>query len=35
LLLDVGCGAGQLTIPAAKHGIKVTGLDLALNLTAL
>ncbi|HZP80879.1 MAG TPA: class I SAM-dependent methyltransferase [Chthonomonadaceae bacterium] len=31
-LLDVGCGAGQLTIPAAKRGIKVTGLDLAQNL---
>jgi SAM-dependent methyltransferase len=31
-LLDVGCGAGQLTIPAAKCGIEVTGLDLAQNL---
>ena len=31
-LLDVGCGAGQLTIPAAKKGIKVTGIDLAENL---
>lgn len=31
-LLDVGCGAGQLTIPAAKQGIDVTGLDLAQNL---
>lgn len=31
-LLDVGCGAGQLTIPAAKRGIRVTGLDLAQNL---
>ena len=31
-LLDVGCGAGQLTIPAAKRGIDVTGLDLAQNL---
>src|SRR5688500_20003081 len=31
-LLDVGCGAGQLTIPAAKKGIDVTGLDLAQNL---
>src|SRR5687767_15887594 len=31
-LLDVACGAGQLTIPAAKRGIKVTGLDLAANL---
>src|SRR5688572_2130824 len=31
-LLDVACGAGQLTIPAAKRGIKVTGIDLAQNL---
>jgi SAM-dependent methyltransferase len=31
-LLDVGCGAGQLTIPAAKQGIDVTGLDIAQNL---
>jgi ubiquinone/menaquinone biosynthesis C-methylase UbiE len=31
-LLDVGCGAGQLTIPAARRGIKVTALDLAANL---
>ena len=31
-LLDVGCGAGQLTLPAARLGIKVTGLDLAANL---
>ncbi len=31
-LLDVACGAGQLTLPAARHGIKVTGLDLAANL---
>jgi SAM-dependent methyltransferase len=31
-LLDVGCGAGQLTIPAARKGIQVTGLDLASNL---
>lgn len=31
-LLDVGCGAGQLTIPAARLGIDVTGLDLAQNL---
>ncbi len=31
-LLDIGCGAGQLTIPAAKRGIRVTGLDLAQNL---
>ena len=31
-LLDVACGAGQITIPAAKNGIEVTGLDLAQNL---
>lgn len=31
-LLDVACGAGQLTIPAAKRGIRVTALDLAQNL---
>jgi len=31
-LLDVGCGAGQLTIPAARAGIDVTGIDLAQNL---
>jgi ubiquinone/menaquinone biosynthesis C-methylase UbiE len=31
-LLDVACGAGQLTIPAARKGIHVTGLDLAANL---
>src|SRR5258707_12956213 len=33
-LLDVGCGAGQLTIPAARHGFEITGLDLAHNLVA-
>ena len=31
-LLDIACGAGQLTIPAAQRGINVTGLDLAANL---
>ena len=31
-LLDVACGAGQLTLPAARRGIRVTGLDLAANL---
>jgi SAM-dependent methyltransferase len=31
-LLDVACGAGQLTLPAARRGIRVTGLDLAGNL---
>jgi SAM-dependent methyltransferase len=31
-LLDVACGAGQLLLPAARNGIRVTGLDLAANL---
>lgn len=31
-LLDLACGAGQLTLPAASRGIDVTGLDLAANL---
>lgn len=31
-LLDVGCGAGQIAIPAAKAGVNVTGVDLAPNL---
>ena len=31
-LLDVACGAGQLLLPAARNGIRVTGLDLASNL---
>lgn len=32
LMLDVGCGAGQLAIPAAEKGAEVTGIDLAPNL---
>ena len=31
-LLDIGCGSGQTAIPAAKMGIKVTGIDIAENL---
>ena len=31
-LLDIACGAGQLTIPAARRGIEVTAIDLAANL---
>lgn len=31
-LLDVGCGAGQTAIPAAKQGLRVTGIDIAVNL---
>lgn len=31
-LLDVGCGAGQIAIPAARAGVRVTGIDIADNL---
>lgn len=30
-MLDVGCGAGQTAIPAARNGVKVTGVDIAAN----
>lgn len=31
-LLDVGCGAGQLALIAARAGAKVTGCDISTNL---
>ncbi|GGE70734.1 class I SAM-dependent methyltransferase [Massilia psychrophila] len=31
-VLDLGCGAGQIAIPAAKAGADVTGIDIAANL---
>lgn len=31
-VLDVACGTGNLTIPAARTGARVTGLDIAPNL---
>ena len=31
-VLDVACGTGNLTIPAAKSGASVTGVDIATNL---
>jgi len=31
-MLDLGCGAGQIAIPAARAGAKVTGIDIATNL---
>ncbi len=31
-LLDVGCGSGQSALPAAHHGHRVTGIDIAENL---
>jgi len=31
-LLDVACGTGNLAIPAARAGAKVTGVDIATNL---
>ena len=30
-LLDVGCGAGQIAIPAARAGAVVTGVDIAVT----
>lgn len=33
-LLDVACGAGQISIPAARAGVQVTGVDIAANLIA-
>jgi SAM-dependent methyltransferase len=31
-VLDVACGAGQLSFPAARDGATVTGIDIATNL---
>jgi 2-polyprenyl-3-methyl-5-hydroxy-6-metoxy-1,4-benzoquinol methylase len=31
-ILDGACGAGQISIPAARAGAKVTGIDIATNL---
>ena len=31
-LLDVACGAGQVSLPAARAGVKITGVDIATNL---
>lgn len=31
-VLDVACGAGQLSLPAARIGADVTGVDIATNL---
>ena len=33
-VLDVACGTGNLTIPAARTGASVTGVDIAPNLIA-
>ena len=30
-MLDVACGAGQIAIPAARAGARVTGVDIATN----
>jgi SAM-dependent methyltransferase len=30
-LLDVACGAGQIAIPAARAGVRATGVDIAAN----
>src|SRR5688572_22587016 len=31
-VLDVACGTGNLSIPAARSGARVTGVDIAVNL---
>jgi len=31
-MLDVACGAGQISIPAAQASVQVTGVDIASNL---
>ena len=33
-MLDLGCGAGQIAIPAARAGAQVTGIDIAANSIA-
>ena len=33
-VLDIACGTGNLTIPAARTGASVTGIDIASNLVA-
>ena len=33
-MLDVACGTGNLAIPAARAGARVTGIDIAPNLIA-
>lgn len=30
-MLDVACGTGQISIPASRNGVKVTGIDIAPN----
>ena len=30
-MLDVACGASQISIPAARAGARVTGVDIATN----
>ena len=31
-MLDVACGVGQIAFPAARAGVRVTGIDIAANL---
>lgn len=34
-LLDLGCGTGTLSIPLAKHGFEVTGIDLSEEMLSI
>jgi 2-polyprenyl-3-methyl-5-hydroxy-6-metoxy-1,4-benzoquinol methylase len=31
-ILELGCGTGRITIPLAKEGFSITGLDLLINM---
>jgi SAM-dependent methyltransferase len=33
-VLELGCGAGRVTIPLARHGIDITGLDIVPGMLA-
>ena len=34
-ILDIGCGSGSITIPLARHGYVVTGIDISEEMLAL
>lgn len=34
-VLELGCGTGRVTIPLARHGIDITGLDIVPGMLAL
>ena len=34
LVLEIGCGAGRVTIPLATNGVDITGLDVSSSMLA-